>query len=46
MLLTIAVILLILWGLGLATHIAGGVIHIILVIALVVVVLHFVRGRA
>lgn len=46
MLLTIAVILLILWGLGLATHIAGGIIHIILVVALVVFVLHFVRGRA
>ena len=46
MLLTIAVILLVLWALGLVTHIAGGVIHIILVIALVVVVLHFVRGRA
>ena len=46
MLLTIAVILLALWGLGLVTHIAGGLIHIILVIALVVFILHFVRGRA
>ena len=46
MLLTIAVILLILWGLGLVTHITGGLIHIILVIALIVFVLHFVRGRA
>jgi len=46
MLLTIAVILLVLWGLGFATHIAGGLIHIILVIALIVFVLHFARGRA
>lgn len=46
MLLTIAVILLILWGLGLVTQVAGGIIHIILVVALVVFVLHFVRSRA
>lgn len=46
MLLTIALVLLVLWGLGFATHIAGGIIHIILVIALVVFILHFVRGRA
>ena len=46
MLLTIAIILLILWGLGLVTHVAGGLIHLILVIALIVFVLHFVRGRA
>lgn len=46
MLLTIAAILVILWALGLVTHIAGGLIHIILVIALVMFVLHFVRGRA
>ena len=46
MLLTIAAILVILWALGLVTHITGGLIHIILVIALVVFILHFVRGRA
>ena len=46
MFLTIAVILLVLWGLGLLTHIAGGLIHLILVIALIMFVLHFVRGRA
>jgi hypothetical protein len=45
MLLTIAGILLVLWLLGLIAHIAGAVIHILLVIALVVVVLHFLRGR-
>ena len=46
MLLTIAVVLLVLSGLGFATHIAGGIIHLILVIALIIFVLHFVRGRA
>jgi Family of unknown function (DUF5670) len=46
MLLTIAIILLVLWSLGLVTHVAGGLIHLILVIALIVFVLHFVRGRA
>ena len=46
MLLTIAIVLLVLWGLGFATHIAGGIIHIILVIALVIFILHLVRGRA
>ncbi len=44
MLLIIAVILLILWGGGFAFHVAGGLIHIILVIALIVFVLHFLRG--
>jgi hypothetical protein len=47
MLLTIAVVLLVLWALGfLAFHVTSGLIHILLVIALIVVVLHFVRGRA
>jgi hypothetical protein len=46
MLLTIAAILLVLWVLGFAVFpIAGGLIHIILVIAVIVVILHFVRGR-
>jgi hypothetical protein len=46
MLLTIAVILLILWALGLVTSFtAGGLIHILLVIALIVIVINFVSGR-
>jgi hypothetical protein len=46
MLLTIAAILLVLWVLGFAVFpIVGGLIHIILVIAIIVVILHFVRGR-
>ena len=47
MLALIAGILLILWLLGfLAFHVAGGLIHILLVVAVIVLVLHFVRGRA
>ena len=46
MLWTIAVILLVLWGLGMITsYTVGGVIHLLLVIALVVVVFQFISGR-
>lgn len=45
MLWTIAVILLVLWLLGFTMHVAGGLIHILLVIALVVVVFQFLSGR-
>ena len=42
----LALILVVLWLLGFfAFHITAGAIHIILVIALVLVVLHFLRGR-
>ncbi len=46
MLLTIAVILIAFWLLGFVMHLAGGLIHIVLVIALIMFVLHFVRGRS
>jgi hypothetical protein len=46
MLWTIAVILLILWLLGFSFHVAGGLIHIILVIAVIVVIIRLVTGRA
>jgi len=46
MLLTIAILLLVFWGLGLSMNILGGLIHIILVIAVVMFVLHFIRGKA
>src|ERR1700675_3569417 len=46
MLWTIAVILFILWLLGFSFHVAGGLIHIILVIAVIVVVIRLVTGRA
>ncbi|MGD0738839.1 MAG: lmo0937 family membrane protein [Terracidiphilus sp.] len=45
MLWTIFVILLVLWLLGFTLHIAGGMIHILLVIALVVLVINLVSGR-
>lgn len=46
MLYTIAVILLILWLLGLVTsYTLGGVVHILLVLAIVMIILGFVQGR-
>jgi len=46
MLLTIAVILLILWALGLfAFHVTSGLIHIVLVVAIVIGLVHLFRGR-
>ncbi|HEX9365988.1 MAG TPA: lmo0937 family membrane protein [Vicinamibacterales bacterium] len=45
MLWTVAVILLVLWLLGFTLHVAGGLIHVLLVIVLVVVVLQLLSGR-
>jgi uncharacterized membrane protein YtjA (UPF0391 family) len=46
MLYTIAVVLLILWLLGLVTSSTmGGLIHILLVIAVVMVLVNFISGR-
>ena len=45
MLWTIFAILLILWLLGFSFHVAGGLIHLLLVIALVVLVINLVSGR-
>ena len=42
MLWTIFVILLVLWLLGFSLHIAGGLIHILLVVALVVLVINLI----
>lgn len=44
MLLIVAILLLLLWGGGFAFHLAGDLIHILIVIALVLFILHFVRG--
>jgi Family of unknown function (DUF5670) len=47
MLWTVAVLLLILWALGLVTsYTLGGFIHILLVVALVVVVVRLIQGKA
>jgi len=46
MLLTIAIILLILWALGFfAFHVAGGLIHILLIIGIIVLIWNFVACR-
>jgi hypothetical protein len=42
---TIVVVLVILWLLGLVTHLAGSLIHLLLVIALVVLIFNFISGR-
>jgi uncharacterized protein (DUF58 family) len=46
MLYTIALVLIILWLLGLVTsYTMGGVIHVLLAIALVMVLINFISGR-
>lgn len=46
MLYTIAVVLILLWALGLVTSVTmGGLIHVLLVIAVVVVLLRVISGR-
>ena len=45
MLWTIFVVLLVLWLLGFTFHVAGSLIHILLVIALIVLVINLVSGR-
>ena len=47
MLWTLFVILLVLWGLGLMTgYTLGGLIHALLVIAIVVILIQFIQGRS
>ena len=46
MLLTIAIILLVLWALGFfAFHAAGGLIHLLLIVGIIVLIWNFVAGR-
>jgi hypothetical protein len=45
MLWTIVVVLIVLWLLGFVTNVAGGLIHLLLVIALIVIVYRLVTGR-
>jgi hypothetical protein len=45
MLWTILVILLVLWLLGFIGHIGGGLIHILLVVAVIVLIYNLVAGR-
>lgn len=46
MLMTVAVVLLILWALGLVTSTTlGGFIHVLLVIAIIVVLIRVIQGK-
>ena len=46
MLTTIAIVLLVLWALGLVTsYTMGGFIHILLVVAVVMILVRFIQGR-
>ena len=45
MLWAIFVILLVLWLLGFSFHIAGGLIHLLLVVALIILVINLISGR-
>ena len=46
MLMTLAIVLVVLWALGfLAFHVTSGLIHILLVLALIVLVYRLVTGR-
>jgi hypothetical protein len=45
MFLTLAVVVAVLWALGwFAFHAGGGLIHLLLIVALISVVIHFMRG--
>jgi len=45
MLWTVFAILLILWLLGFGFHVGGGLIHLVLVIAAIVLIVNFLSGR-
>jgi hypothetical protein len=45
MLWTILVVLLVLWLLGLVSHVGGNLIHILLVVAVIVLIYNVVVGR-
>ena len=45
MLWTILVILLVLWLVGLLAHVGGGLIHLLLVVAVVILIINLVSGR-
>jgi len=47
MFLILAVVLVVVWGLDwFAFHAAGGLIHLLLIVTLISVVVHFVRGTS
>jgi hypothetical protein len=42
---TVVVVLVVLWLLGFVSHVGGGLIHILLVIALIVLIYNLIAGR-
>lgn len=47
MFLVLFLVLLVLWVLGFAAfHVAGGLIHLLLLFAVIAIILHLVRGRS
>lgn len=43
----IAAVIIVLWLLGaFAFKVAGGIIHLLLILAVIAIIMHFVRGRA
>jgi hypothetical protein len=46
MLWTIFVILLVMWLLGFSFHVAGSLIHLLLVVALIMLVVNLISGRS
>ncbi len=46
MLLTVFAVLFVLWLLGFTVfHVASGLIHLLLILAVISIIMHFVRGR-
>ena len=46
MLMILFVVMLVMWLMGfLVFHVAGGMIHLLLIVAMISLVMHFVRGR-
>jgi hypothetical protein len=47
MFVAVAVILLLAWALGFGVfHVAGGLIHLLIIVAVISVIMHFARGRS
>jgi hypothetical protein len=45
MLWTVVLILIIMWALGLGFHIAGSLVHLLLVVAVVILIVRLLQGR-
>jgi hypothetical protein len=47
MFVALAVILLVAWALGLGVfHVTGGLVHLLIILAVISVIVHFARGRS